>query len=302
MQTYVEYLITFNEKHIEKICFDIPILIKQYLVLKLEIVISLFIVSTVLIIILKTNLKWYDRIKYRLANRPLFLVRVYKLSIILENMLTSVRPFSLQTYYGSHRKRLIDTVYTDGLIKRIIKCIISCFDLRDFSTLLALTATLILYYYNSIHSLFKYFVTLNIDSLLSKATLLSPIIIIIIIFISWKYTSVNGRYTRGVSRLNQKIIEETLDIHRRLIDPIVGILIKGADNIEKVIEHRELLINSKLENISPYISSIKEKSIIWDNKLVYDYKIVFNKEDLIFKSIEEVDSVCNIIEDARRKI
>ncbi|MCG8542029.1 MAG: hypothetical protein MJA82_19130 [Clostridia bacterium] len=295
MEKYLQMLINFNELLVEHINIGIPMFAKYYMIFKIEIIIILFFADLLLLGLWDLNFNWYYKIKFKLVERPSRLIRAYKLFNGIHNLISFIRPRYIRNN-TNEEKGLIDYIYEDSFFKYIKRIIIYFFSPKYISNLIALATTTLLYYDIELSSLIsRYFQLLTKNNLLSFLTVLPAIIIVLIVIIGWKYTSLKGRYIRGANRLNQKIIEETLDIHRRLVEPLITVIDKASKNIEYALNCKDLLIESRLRKMSPFIRDIENDKVIWDEKYIgYEY-------DYEFDDIEEIGEIANIIREAKEK-
>jgi hypothetical protein len=301
MEKYLQILISFNEKSINQIDFINPVFLEQYLLFKIEMVFLFLIFDIILVGVWDLNFKLYYKVKFKLVHKPFILARVYKSYQTFYNIISSIRPHYIR-YGSTDKKELTDVIYADGLLKHIINMIISFFNPKYLSTVLALIGTIFFCYDIPIDFwVSKFFEVITIESLLSFLSFLPAIIVILIVVFGCRYTSFKGRYARGASRVNQRVIEETLDIHRRLVEPVANIIDKGAKNIEYALRCRKSLIKSRINKISPYIKGIEDNKVIWVKESFYNNKSFYPKNSYIFDNIEEIDDVVKIFEEAKNK-
>ncbi|MGF7058621.1 hypothetical protein [Brassicibacter mesophilus] len=300
MGRYIEILIKFNEILVDQINISIPLFLKYYIVLKLEIIFILFLIDLLLVGLNKLNYNRYYKVKFKLIKKPSRLIKRYRVYIWIRNVINSARPWYIRRYDYKEGKELIDYIYQDGFLKYIKRLIISFFNPKYISSLIAFLATILFYYDIQFSTLIiRYFQLVSKENLITLLTLLPAIIIILIITIGWRYTSLRGRYIRGTNRLNQRIIEETLDIHRRISKPLLEVIDKASKNIEYALNCKNLLIRSRLRKISPYIDRIEDDTVVWSKYPFYNNE--FRTEDYMFDNIEEVDELVGVINEAKKK-
>lgn len=300
MKKLLENLFFFNNYLSHEVMVDIPIFIKYYLIVKVEILIIFFIIDLILYGLSTLNDGWYYKVRYKLANSPNMLIRTYKIHNSISSFISSISPKFIPRNKSRNENELINTIYGESIVKRLIKFIINLVNLKYVSTILALIVTIYIYYEIKISSILSaYFKLVNKDNLLYFLTILPAIITIIIVFVGWKFTSLRGRYDRSANRLNEKIIEETLDMHRRLIEPLFAITKKGAENVDYAITCKDLLLECRIRKISPFIKCIDNNKVIWVNRKFYEN--MFKKESFLFDNIDEIDDVAKIINEAIEK-
>lgn len=295
MDNLIQMCINLNQKLIEEINIGLPIFIKQYLILKFAIICLIFLLELLFLLLIKASSIIYGKIKFKLVTKPSILILIYKLYLKIHNLTYSIRV----KHYGrsNQEKDLGYYIYKDSFITNIKELMKGIFNIKDISSMIAIMLTILFYYESEV----GYLVSSDLqivskeDSILIL-TMIPVIITILGIIIGLRYIGLKGRIERGTNRLNQKIIEEILDIHRRLSRVLIIIVDKGAKNIENALKSRNLLIQGRLTEISPLIEDIEDNKVIWKRKSLYKdfYKIN------MFEDIEEISQLDDLLQEAKQ--
>ncbi|MCT4594184.1 MAG: hypothetical protein N4A57_07955 [Anaeromicrobium sp.] len=305
MEKYLQIIINFNEQIIENFNIGIPLFLKYYLLFKAEIIFISIIIYIVIRGIHNLNHKFYRGIKYQLVKRYKILIAVYRFHTGLDNIIFFLiyKVLKIRVGYRSiDGKDLAYHIFDDNMFEKIKRVLLDLFNPMKINNLIPFTLTIFIYFNGSLNELLdKYFKFMSNKGnlLITVVSLLPAFVVILIIIIGWKYTSLSGRFQRGANRVNQNLIEKTLDIHRRLIKEILQIIDKGGSNLERCLKCIDLLKENRVKCISPLIENIEENKVIWKKTRYFGEN---NKNYYIqLNDIEEIDKMVKILKEAREK-
>jgi hypothetical protein len=268
--------------------------ITMYFIIRVEIIVFLLILDIVMVLIYKLNNNFYFWLRYKLVNRPYRMVRVYRFSRDISYWISKRRPWYIHLV-GKDKKELSDVLYTDTALLRLIRLILYLISPFTIGTYIAVLISL--YYYNPLLfnidfvEIMSYVSNLNINVL---ATFLSSVLVLVLFFLSWQYSSLRGRIRRGASRAGQSALEESMQYHRRLSSNLTRLVSSGSKKFEYLIENRDYLEHIKLYSLSKFIEDVDNGQVSWFEKnLSY-----INRDDftnMSFPDLENDEIVCSII-------
>lgn len=278
----------------------VQLVLKKYLFIKSILILAGFLlyftVDLLAHAIQSLNRKIYYSMRMRLVRKPKVLIRIYKVHFEIRKL--SYRMSQGIIRCSGEKDKWIHLIYGDSWLNKIKQFILAFFDLSKISTYLAVLLTI--YQYRAllsswVSSTSEWISRENIEFLL----LILPVVTIFFgLVYMLRFVSLKGRFKRGVSMLNEQIIIDTLDIHRRLISQLTTIIYEGSQNLNLAINQRYILTEARLEEISPLIERVEEDKVIWRDRRVYRGSHSVNS--LGVKEIKEISQLAEIVKEAKK--
>jgi len=303
MEEYFLILKSLNESLVQNITIGIPTLLKHYLLIKFEIIVVTLILYTLVKFGRNICYDVYYKFKYLLVRKPRILIGIYRLYFGINGLLEFIMYRILRVITGpDYEKDLAHYIFEDSLLSKMKRMLIDLFKPTEITNLISAGLAVYIHYNLTVSDLaprYIDFVRNGKPLFISLLTYLPALVIILGVFVGWRYTSLKGRYVRGANRLNQNRIEETLDIHRKLLKLMIKIIDKGAKNVEHILECRNLLVENRIKEISPLIKEIQDEKILWNDSLYHVENTKPHNIDL--DTIEEINCLVEILEEAKER-
>ena len=303
MEKYFQIFKSLNESLVQQINVDIPVLLKYYLLIKFEIIITALISYFVVKVIRDGVYYIYNKLKYKLVRRPRFLIEAYRMYIGIDGLLEFIIYKILRVGVGiSYERNLTDYILEDSILEKTKSILVGIFRPTEITNLISFGTAVYICYNLPINELIPKYIEIESrgKSLFVSLLIYLPALIIILgIFVAWRYTGIKGRFIRGANRVNQRMIEDILDIHRRLIKLVLQIIDKGAENVDRITKCRDLLLTNRINEISPIIEDVQGNKVIWNNK----FSGIWNNSrfNIELETIEEIEDIIEILKEAKEK-
>lgn len=260
-----------------------------YILTKLECLLLLLTIDIILLVFYELNNKAYNLIKYKLLSKPYLLIYVYKLYLYIKYILNKIRPKFIHRSYKIDNK-IYYHLYRENFLIGIAKFFYSWINLKSITTYYAILVTFLYldFPYVAIE-LFKLNESTKDLGINELAALASFVIVILIGVLSIYYNTVSGRIRRGIGRNNQKMLEQSIEYHRRLSSYLPTIIYKGTANLDYFIRNKYNFKKIVLNNISPCIDDVEDGEVLWKKNNKYNPVNDYFRN--ILDEIKEIDKL-----------